>query len=43
MNCAIASPDCHLNPFIEKRPKNSGFRLFSAEGNKRGIRVASQA
>ncbi len=37
MNCAIAFPDCHLNPFIEKRTKNRGFRLFSPRSNKRGL------
>ncbi len=34
---ANASQLCHLNLFVEKRRKNRGLRLFSAEGNKRGI------
>jgi hypothetical protein len=37
MNCAIVSPDCHLNPLVEKQRKNEGLRLFSAEDNKRGL------
>jgi hypothetical protein len=37
MNCAITSRFCHLNPLVEKRRKNKDFRLFSAEGNKRGL------
>jgi hypothetical protein len=34
---AIASQFCHLNLLVEKRRKNRGLRLFSAEGNKRGL------
>jgi hypothetical protein len=37
MNCAIAFQLCHLNLLDENKPKNKGFKLFSAEGNKRGI------
>ncbi len=34
---AITSQFCHLNLFFEKRHKNRSLRLFSAEGNKRGL------
>jgi hypothetical protein len=27
----------NLNPLVEKQRQNEGLRLFSAEGNKRGI------
>jgi len=42
MNCAITSQFCHLNLLVEKRRKNRGLRLFSAEGNKRGIKDNGQ-
>jgi SRSO17 transposase len=38
MNCATISQFCHLNLLVEKRRKNRGLRLFSAEGNKRGLK-----
>ncbi len=39
-NCAIASEIYNLNFLVEKSYKNSGFSLFSTEGNKsvRGMR-----
>lgn len=36
---AIAYQLCYLHLVVEKRRKNTGFRLFSAKSNKRGMTI----